>query len=750
MRSNVSDRSYEESRLRSVLTEVRRQFTEKVQFLNKIQKNVFTERKSVWEEGPRVVTSFDSAVNLSQQVNQLRHAEMALANTRRLVYKLQKMLASPYFARIDFRETGASQPEQIYIGIGSLFTPDGKPLVYDWRTPVASLFYDFELGPVYYWCQAGKITGDLTLKRQFKIENGRLIYMLDSNLKIDDEILQEILSQQTDEKMRTIVTSIQREQNQVIRDEQHQIVLVQGPAGSGKTSIALHRAAYYLYKERDALTSKNILIFSPNRLFTDYIGNVLPELGEEPVASITFQELAEKRLPANLTIEDFYTQLEAIFSGTATDQDQLRAENIYFKSSPAFITLLERYIQHLSTHGFSFNDLKFLDKVILSKEQLRKLFQHDFAYLPLKKRLNQIQRRAFYLLRPLAKARMEYYRKTLAAERSILTEKERKARSRLATRQDLLPAWQEIRSWKVDTFKLYKELFAQDELWRKLAAGIALPPSIDQLRRETLYTLELEKLRAEELAPYLYFQGKIEGFPAARQIKHVIIDEAQDYTLLHYKVFNEMFPAATFTILGDRNQAIHPRQYPASFAEIQAVFKERSSKLFTLNKSYRATRELTAFTNQLLPAEKQAEFINRPGQPPLLVKVNEAGHLPVAIAEKIQALQAEGWGSLAVITKTARQGQSLYQQLKELVPVRFLSKEEQHLTRGTVIIPSYLAKGLEFDAVLIAADQYQEEEETLFYMACTRALHRLVLFLPASASLLAKIDPQLYRQEVYA
>ena len=359
------------------------------------------------------------------------------------------------------------------------------------------------------------------------------------------------------------------------------------------------------------------------------------------------------------------------------------------------------------------------------------------------------QRRAFFLLRPLAKARRQYYRKMLAHDRSILTEKS-EARSRLATREDLLPLGKKIRSWKVETFNLYKSLFAEDQLWQKMTAGIILPPSIDEIRRDTLYALEQEKLRAEELAPYLYFQGKIEGFPPSRPIKHVIIDEAQDYTLLHYKVFNELFPTATFTILGDCNQAIHPWQYPTTFTEIRAVFRQRPSQLYTLNKSYRATRELTTFTNELLPPENQAQFINRPGPLPLVVKVNETKRLPAAIADKIRALSAEGSGSLAVITKTAREAWLLYQQLKESVAIRLISKEEQNFTRGTVIIPSYLAKGLEFDTVLIDASPYREDETLILYMACTRALHRLVLFLPAASSLLAKIDPQLYRQEVYA
>lgn len=750
MSSYPNDRSYEEDRLKVVLAEIQRQLTENTQFLSKLQKNLLSERKTMWEEGPHVVTSFEAAVNLSQQVNELRNSELALANGRRLAQKLQRMLTSPYFARIDFHERGETETDRIYIGLASLFKFDGEPFIFDWRTPIAGLFYDFELGAAYYSCQAGVISGELTLKRQFKIENSRLIYMLDSNLKIDDEILQEILSQQTDEKMRTIVTSIQREQNQVIRDDQHQVLLVQGPAGSGKTSIALHRAAYYLYKEREWITSKNILIFSPNRLFTDYISNVLPELGEDPVAGLTFQDLTNKLLPTGLEVEDFYTQLETLFSTTEAKANPLRAENIYFKSSPEYAALLDNYIHYLATQGLPFNELKFLGEIVLSKEQLRKLFQQDYAYLPMKKRLIQIQHRAFYLLRPLMKARIKYHRETLADERSILTENELKARSRLAARQELLPVWQKIRSWNIDTFQLYKRLFAKETLLQKMAGGIKLPPTIDQIRRETLSYLEQRRLRAEDLASYLYFQGKIEGFPTSRQIKHVIIDEAQDYTLLNYKVFNEMFPTATVTILGDRNQAIHPWQYPTSFTEIGTVFNQRHSKLFTLNKSYRSTREITAFTNHLLPQEKQAQFINRPGSKPLVVKVNDANRLPRAIAEKIRGLQAEASGSLAVITKTAQQGRLLYRQIKNLVEIRLISKDDEAFASGTVIIPSYLAKGLEFDAVLINAGEYREDAELIFYMACTRALHRLLLFVSGSPPpLLSGIDPLLYRQEVY-
>ena len=349
-----------------------------------------------------------------------------MAYNRRAINKLERMLKTPYFARIDFREHGTPTAEEIYIGIATLLDEAGQPLIYDWRAPVCSMFYDYELGPAEYRCAAGVISGEITRKRQYKIEDGRLVYMFDCNVKIDDEILQEILSQHSDEKMRAIVTSIQREQNQVIRNEEHPVVLVQGAAGSGKTSIALHRAAYYLYKERDQITSKNILIFSPNQLFADYISNVLPELGEETALCTTFQDLVAPLLPPGLSVEDRHNQLEFTLTTDGSAADRLREEKIYLQTTPEFLALIDDYQNYLTARGRPFSDLQFEGETILRQEEIRALYNDYYAYLPLKKRLQQLQRRAFYLLRPVAARKIKEEAQRLAERNPQLTAAELK------------------------------------------------------------------------------------------------------------------------------------------------------------------------------------------------------------------------------------------------------------------------------------------------------------------------------------
>jgi DNA helicase-2/ATP-dependent DNA helicase PcrA len=754
MTKNTFDRQYEEDRLKQVLFEIQQQLEIEKQFLNRQKSTVMTERKMLWDDGPRNVYSFDDALKLSQQVNELQNLEVALENSHRLIAKLEKMLLSPYFGRIDFLENGTNKPEEIYIGISSLIDKEkGNLLVYDWRAPICSMFYDFPLGSAHYQCQAGVISGKILLKRQYKIENGQLIYMFESSIKIDDQILQEILSKHSNEKMKTIVSSIQSEQNRVIRDDHHQVLFVQGAAGSGKTSIALHRAAYYLYKDHGKITSKNILIFSPNRIFKDYISNVLPELGEENILCTTFQDFTRKLLPNQLKIEDFNDQLEFIL--TIKKEDQYRIDNIHYKTTPDFYQVIKNYIQYLTQQGKPFSDLLFLEKNILSKEQLQELYEESFSYLPKKKRLLQIQRRAYFLLRPHAKQRLQYYLKLFAGDRSIVNEKELKARSRLAVKEELEPVKDQIKSWtRFDSLELYKDLFSDQDLFYKMAEGTLLPSNIDKIRSETIKNLNRGWVGCEDLAPLLFFWGKIEGFPKFPDLKHLIIDEAQDYTFLQYEVIKELFPAASFTILGDLNQAIHPVQYQNTFENIKEVFAQKKPGLFRLSKSYRSTKEIADFTKALLENDETTEYINRPGIKPLITKVKEESLLPKAITNQIQELKKEGMTSIAVIAKTSRQCRKLYQQLKYLTKIRLITNDDELFSTGVIIIPSYLAKGLEFDAVLIynanRENYYLKNEKKLFYTACTRALHRLYLYYSEQLSpFVTSLDPELYNHQFY-
>ena len=756
MTAKTEDRCAEEARLTMVLAVIKQELAVKKAFFARLKALLKQERKDLWEDGPRLADNFASAVNLVQQLSGLRNTELSVAYNRRAINKLERMLKTPYFARIDFREHGTPTAEEIYIGIATLLDEAGQPLIYDWRAPVCSMFYDYELGPAEYRCAAGVISGEITRKRQYKIEDGRLVYMFDCNVKIDDEILQEILSQHSDEKMRAIVTSIQREQNQVIRNEEHPVVLVQGAAGSGKTSIALHRAAYYLYKERDQITSKNILIFSPNQLFADYISNVLPELGEETALCTTFQDLVAPLLPPGLSVEDRHNQLEFTLTTDGSAADRLRKEKIYLQTTPEFLALIDDYQNYLTARGRPFSDLQFEGETILRQEEIRALYNDYYAYLPLKKRLQQLQRRAFYLLRPVAARKIKEEAQRLAERNPQLTAAELKARSRLAVRKKLQPVHAAIRAWSdLDSFALYRELFVNQDLLAEMAAGRFPPATLDRLRQAALQTLRADHLFYEDLAPFFYFQGNIEGFPKFPEIKHLIIDEAQDYTLVHYRIIQELFPNATLTILGDPNQTIHPRQYRCTFAEIEAVFAARNPKIFTLTKSYRSTREITAFNRELL-AEPAIDTtaVNRPGPKPVVTKVSDPTLLIPALADRLRALSAAGFSSVAVIGKTARECQTVYEKLNALVPVRLITKEVKTLTGGPLIIPSYLAKGLEFDAVLICdcsrAVYCTPEELPILYTVCTRALHRLFLYYTGELSpLLARVNPDLYTRSTY-
>lgn len=294
----------ERRRLEATIDEIREQLQELHVVAKSRKEQVAATRRTLWQEGARAPTDFEDQVELVGQITELNREEMQHALYRRMVDRFERLMRSPYFARVDFRAQGENDPEAIYIGTSSLVDREsGEHWVYDWRAPISGMYYDYELGEAGYPCEDGRIEGEITLKRQYRIVDGKLVYLFDSGLKIDDEILQEMLSKHVDDRMRTIITSIQREQNRVIRDEHHRILFVQGPAGSGKTSIALHRVAYLLYRHRHTLAADNMIIFSPNRIFSDYIGEVLPELGEENVHQTTFDEYASERLGGRLALE---------------------------------------------------------------------------------------------------------------------------------------------------------------------------------------------------------------------------------------------------------------------------------------------------------------------------------------------------------------------------------------------------------------------------------------------------------------
>ncbi len=662
---------------------------------------------------------------------------------------LYKMLKSPYFGRIDFTETDECGSELIYIGIGSLSDKEtGSFMIYDWRAPVASMFYDYGQGAAAYHCPAGTITGVITLKRQFKILNGQIEYMFDSDLKIDDEILQQLLSKSADDKMHTIVNSIQREQNQIIRDQAHRVLFVEGPAGSGKTSAALHRVAFLLYHDRAGLTSQNVLILSPNHIFGDYISSVLPEIGEENVVQMTFQDyiaLSAAEMPVQFEARTTY--LEYML---APNPDPKRVANIRFKSSEFFCQALLRYLDRLASDRVDkYPAITVRGKTIFYQDEWRHYYTASFAMMPPVLRLEKIktiiQKRMSEVIQSIRQEKMD----EIVNAGEEINDKVIRALARIQTRDELRAITDQIEQLTtLDIVNEYKQMFTQGRLWQE--TGFPIPADWEMIQKQTRTYLNRGQLPYEDIPPFLYFQGILQGFPAKPDIKHVIIDEAQDYTIFQYKILAHLFPNCSWTIVGDPAQAVQPYLVTASFREASNSLGAENTLLFRLTKSYRSTRQIQAFCQAVLPDAGDIFTVNRSGPLPVILHMQQPQEQAAAIAGTIQAMLNQGWNSIGVITKTAAQAMTVYPTLGQAVRPSLVTKEDDEFYPGVVVIPAYLAKGLEFDAVLVIdadnTNYSHAQDRHILYTICTRALHRLILYYTDTPSpFIAGIDPSLYK-----
>lgn len=757
-----TDLQHEQARLARVLAEIERQLEDVRAIVTARRSSVLAGRKEMWQSGPRQVHSFEDLVLMSQHAQLMGEQERDHALYRRIMNNLERMYRSPYFGRVDFKDQLFPTVESIYIGISSLVdSKSGEHLVYDWRAPVSSMFYDAEPGSASYVSEAGVVEGELLLKRQYNIEDGKLLYYFDTSVKIDDDVLQEVLAKHADDKMRNIVTSIQREQNSIIRDEEHPVLIVQGPAGSGKTSIALHRAAYLLYRFRGRLAAENLVIFSPNEIFSDYISNVLPELGEEPINQVTFVEYARRQIGSRLRLEAMEDQMEYLLTQRGTPGYEARVQSIRFKASSAFLQLIEAYVEYLeSGEHLRLEDIHFRGRLIMGRDEMLDRLRHRYSDLPYAKRLGMLYRRIQFLLEEPRKEAVGRLAEELAADPDAvgMSTKEIRRRSRRIIQAELRAATEATNAWQhVDTFSLYCELFRDRELFHRLALGTDLPANIDRsqlerIRKGTLRRLDQRHLAFEDVAPLMYLSLRVQGAPTSTSIRHVIVDEAQDYSIFHYQVMKALFPGSSFTILGDMNQSVHPYMNSGTYDAILATFEDRKPHLIRLQRTYRSILQIAEFTRAILGGTPDSESIQREGPKPRLLCVSEQERA-AAIVREVSRLQEEGAASIAIVCKTAQESAAIYRQIRDEVEAELIEKGDTAFRSGLVVVPVYLAKGLEFDGVIIADASRRaynhETERKAFYTACTRALHFLTLlsvgepspFLPPrEADLYERID----------
>jgi DNA helicase-2/ATP-dependent DNA helicase PcrA len=667
----------EKTRLRACQTSIRNTLTQIDVCLGEYAREIQARKEYLWEA--RRDMDHIEKIAVRQTIEQtLDSAEMLQIQKKKLV----KLIRSPYFGRFDFHRSGDLNSEPIYIGVHHFRDEVAREiLIYDWRAPIASIFYDYEMGPAHYQAPAGKIGGQLTLKRQFRIHDGELEFMIESGVHIVDDVLQEELSRASnDEGMKHIVATIQRDQNVIIRNDDAHTLIIQGVAGSGKTSIALHRIAYLLYRFKDTLSSDDILIISPNRVFADYIGNVLPELGEEQVAEIGMENLAADLLDHQYRFQTFFEQASALLE----KNDEALKARIVAKASLEFLNQIDAYAEDLEKNAFEAVEWRTGRKIVPD---------WFFAETWQKHRgVGRTERIARLVKATESQIGIHYNYELRTDERQALREAIRGMVRKITLRQ----AYQGLFEW-----------MGQPEL---------IKPAVG-------------KLEYADVFPLIYLKIRLEGVSNPRlAVKHLLIDEMQDYTPVQYAVLARLFPCRK-TVLGDATQSVNP--YSGSTAE-QIQRSLQSAIHVKLIKSYRSTWEIMQLALAISP-NPELEAMKRHGEVPEVIIYKRSAQMIERIKEEIEAFRGSEHHSLAIITKTQKQAARLHKSLMDKsVETRLLTTDSVGFSSGVIVCTAYLAKGLEFDRVIVAdasmSNYHTEMDRNLLYVACTRAMHRLTIF----------------------
>ncbi|SDY97019.1 RNA polymerase recycling motor HelD [Tindallia californiensis] len=673
---------------------------------------------------------------------------------------LMKSRQKPYFARMDLKQKGKEQTEAFYIGKVSLFdeTMD-TPLVVDWRAPIASVYYDGRLGETSYKASGGTYAIDLYKKRQYTIEEGNLQEYMDVDISTSDAFLQASLENHAGEKLKDIVSTIQEEQNTIIRADITKPLIIQGVAGSGKTTIALHRIAYLIYTYSDTFVPEDFMIIAPNHLFLDYISGVLPELGAERVHQTTYIDLMFSILGKKHRLTDSNEKLRFLVkndpAGDLASAKKSMQEAAAFKNSMDMKKLLDLYIQQLKDTLLPEEDFCIGDKVLLTRQSIHQMVHEDFSYLPLYKRIDRLKKM-------LSKEAKNVSKKILASlehEYDVLLDRIRSQEEPSDQRTDKLVSLMNERDEKLEALKkevrnvanhyikkipkdtllnLYQSLFSQKLLWEK-ATTFSTPETLGSLLEESNLIFASNKLELEDLAPMAYLHYQLFGLKEDLDIKYAVIDEAQDFSDFQFHVLREVLGTDQFTILGDLSQGIHMYRSITDWSYLQHHVFQDPANYLTLEQSYRTTIEIMNMANWVLSQSAtehllKAKPVVRHGQEPTIKGFQETSQVIHAIHEQVKSLKEASFTTIAIITKSQEEATNLHKKLvkkTDLKPV-LVTEKTLHFDHSIFVIPAHLSKGLEFDAVIITTleDRFTLEalDAKLLYVAMTRALHRLSFF----------------------
>ncbi len=704
----------------------------------------------------------DTAMSVRAQQQMLNERENSWQHAADHLATLERLQARPYFARIDFTEGDNKTPETIYIGLASFSDQPDHFLIYDWRAPISSIYYAGELGKVTYQTPAGEQTADVSLKRQFQIEDGVIVTLYDTDATVTDQMLLAALSNHSSTKMKSIVATIQRAQNQIIRDTSADLLFVQGAAGSGKTAAVLQRVAWLLYRYRGNLTAAQVILFSPNQLFNDYIDQVLPELGEHNMVQMTYFQFLNRRVP-RLEVADLRERFAQVTSKSEKRANQLLTSLAFFKATG-------RYAKRLGTDGnLKTRPLKFSQGIFADKEKIKQIYYSFGRTYRLSNRLDGTTEKLIAMLnsklggslhaswveervQSLSKEEIDTLFKNHPREFAS-DEAEYNYLAKQILKQELTPVRRAIgrHRWLNITAQYVHLLRVTPHLVDLAQWGLTKEEWQAYVDRQVA-KLKAGKLSAPGVSIYLYLYDLLTGKRGDREMRFVFVDEVQDYDPYQLAYLKFCFPRAKFTLLGDLNQAIFTHENSRSLlSQLATMFDADKTKVVQLTKSYRSTAQITAFTRQILTDGEQIEAFARQGDLPKLVTVADQAAGVTATIAAVKAAQAQK-EKVAIIAKDLPESEQLTADLKAAgLPVTLVKTENQRLAEGVLVIPSYLAKGLEFDAVIAwdtsKREYHDEDERQLLYTICSRAMHTLTLVAVGEASpLLDQVDPGSYQR----
>jgi DNA helicase-2/ATP-dependent DNA helicase PcrA len=669
---------------------------------------------------------------VDESMEALLHAELALERMRtEQLRRLDLADREPYFGRIDFQEGHQAPVERFYIGkVGVQKSGSSEPLVLDWRTPMASLFYTTATGDtdeVSYESPDGVHRGSLWLKRHLGVKQGILQRIVDAKVKgapteaepVIDEFLSYRLQESRDARLRDIVSTIQAEQNAIIRAPMDRPLIIQGVAGSGKTTVALHRLAYLLYTFRETILPSRIIIFAPSRMFLDYISDVLPELGVDGVVQTTFADWALAELDdPEVQVADSADRLEHLFA-VGVDPGEGADAPGRFKGSLLFRAILDQSLARYEASFVPEQDLTLWPGATLQARTVKQWFHEAYRSYPLMARKE----------RCIARAK-KWADDHLMAVAGTMYEGERRKLVRNA-----LQRW--VKLWPDHTpLELYRLILGARPKKQKGPADVGAPDIPERVVKDSLAHFQRDEVAPEDLAPLVYVKAKLRGYKEDRQLDHVVIDEAQDFSPFQIDLLKRLTRSNSFTILGDLSQGIHAYQGIHRWDEFMEAFAPDPTAYFTLEQSYRSTYEVMTFANQVISKVGAPAALARPvfrSGAPVRVEATPAANLAAKIAACVQDMRERKMASIAVIGRTEAECRKLHEALTALgLEPELITPQQTSYRGGLSVIPAYLVKGLEFDAVIVAdasrtAYGLSPRDAKLLYVACTRALHELLL-----------------------